>query len=137
MQGANGDQTEDSKADVGGPPTKAALLLAAAAREALGLDAQQTGKEPAEGMLDEQGDSVDPETLNNDAEDDADVEEGLGGEDQLEDEEDIALPPLSPDAAEEDDEDAGRPAAKHGSYINLLFSGGVFGNSASKKQRTS
>merc|ERR1712079_206993 len=101
IQETNGDQDEGSKADVRGPPTKAALLLAAAAREALGLDAQQTG------------------------------------EDQVEDEEDIALPPLSPDAAEEDDEDAERPAAKHGSYINLLFSGGVFGNSASKKQRTS
>merc|ERR1712008_399520 len=43
-----------------------------------GLDAQQTGEEPAEGMLDEQGDGVDPETVNNEAEDD------LGGEDQVE-----------------------------------------------------
>jgi hypothetical protein len=129
IQETNGDQDEGSKADVGGTPTKAALLLAAAAREALGLDAQQAGEEPAEGMLDEQGDAVDPETVNNEAEDD------LGGEDQVEDEEDMVLPPLSP-AAEDDDDDAERPVARHGSYINLLFSGGVFGNSASKKRRT-
>merc|ERR1712117_498299 len=116
----NGDQDEGSKADVGGTPTKAALLLAAAAREALGLDAQQTGEEPAESMLDEQGDGVDPEEAE---------------EDQVEDEEDIVLPPLSP-AAEEDDDDADRPVARHGSYINLLFSGGVFGNSANEKRRT-
>mmetsp|Transcript_28436 Transcript_28436/g.90582 ORF Transcript_28436/g.90582 Transcript_28436/m.90582 type:complete len:435 (+) Transcript_28436:118-1422(+) len=130
------------------PPTKAALLLAEAAREAL------AGEQPASEELEDFGEEAEEEARVSDMEAgtpeadegdeaggaEAEAEAEAGAEEQAEgqeeDEEAVGLPAVAEDENEDEDPSV-QKAAKHGSYINLLLSGGLLSSLGSHKRPAS